>query len=279
MTRILRTATAVAALLAASWMPGVGHAEDLAVGGTGAALGLFKSLSEAYAKHDPSVQIEVVDGLGSGGGIKAVTKGAIGLSASGRKLKPEEQAAGLREIAWYTTPIAFVTSQANPNGLEAAQLSGIYSDPSAKWADGTSIRIILRPEDDSTTKWLIKNFPGMEEALKEVYARSEVPVTGTEGENLDLAETLPGSLAASVLSAVLSEGRNLRMIPVDGVAPTAENMAAGTYPYANPVYIVLPADPSPAAERFVAFLGSAEAAQIVRAAGGVMDMPSTGMTQ
>jgi ABC-type molybdate transport system substrate-binding protein len=56
-------------------------------------------------------------------------------------------------------------------------------------------------------------------------------------------------------------------------------MAAGTYPYANPVYIVLPADPSPAAERFVAFLGSAEAAQIVRAAGGVMDMPSTGMTQ
>ena len=50
-------------------------------------------------------------------------------------------------------------------------------------------------------------------------------------------------------------------------------------PIRDPVYLVLPADPSAEARRFLAFLGTAEAAEIVRQAGGIMDLPVSAMTQ
>ena len=126
MKRGIRAVCAFSALLAISLASSVGRADNsLAVGGTGAAVGVFELLADAYAKHDPATRIEIVPGLGSGGGIKAVKGGAIDLSASGRALKPEESAAGLQAMAWFTTPMAFVSSHANPNGFTAAELAGI----------------------------------------------------------------------------------------------------------------------------------------------------------
>jgi phosphate transport system substrate-binding protein len=70
------------------------HAETLRIGGTGVALGGMRILGDEYQKLHPEAEIVVLPSLGSSGGVKALLKGAIGLSVSSRELKEEEKAKG-----------------------------------------------------------------------------------------------------------------------------------------------------------------------------------------
>ena len=59
------------------------QAQELKVGGTGAALGTMQLLVQAYAKADPDARITVLPSMGSGGGIKALLGGAIQIGLRG----------------------------------------------------------------------------------------------------------------------------------------------------------------------------------------------------
>ena len=61
------------------------HAETLKIGGTGAALGTMRALADSYTKSRSSnVKIIFVPGLGSGGGRKALSAGAIDIALTSK---------------------------------------------------------------------------------------------------------------------------------------------------------------------------------------------------
>lgn len=51
--------------------------EEIKIGGAGSALGSMKMLGAAFEKKHPGVKVVVLPSLGSIGGIKAVSKGAL----------------------------------------------------------------------------------------------------------------------------------------------------------------------------------------------------------
>ena len=118
-----------------------------------------------------------------------------------------------------------------------------------------------------TAKLLQEFFPGMPEAMKKARSRPEIPVAPSDQDSAKIAEELKGSLAAATLVQLITEGRTLRAIPIDGVEPTLENFEAGRYPYGKTLHFVILAKPGTAAEGFARFLTSAAAASLMRQAG------------
>ena len=145
-------------------------------------------------------------------------------------------------------------------------ITALYGAPDARWDDGTPIKVILRPKGDTETTALTDAFPGMDIVLERLRARRDIPIAATDQDNADAAERMAGSLVSITATQITTEQRNLRMVAIDGVAPTFENFASGRYPLGKALYLVTRADASAATLRFVAFMHTEQGQRVLREA-------------
>lgn len=236
------------------------------VGGTGSALGTMRALADAFQAIRPNCVIEVLPSLDSSGGIRALIDGAIAVAVSGRPLKPAEirRAPNVSSYRYADSPLVLVTSYGRPVSLTSSELARLYSDPAARWPDGTPLRIVLRPEDETDYDLVSGHFAGMAEAIAAARRRPELPLAGNDQQNLNLAEKLKGSLTTATLAQVISEGRDLRLLTVDGVAPTLDSLAAGSYPLAKQFFATIRHDAHSEVRQFIAFVLSPEGQRILQ---------------
>lgn len=260
------TCGALVALVSAFWSQGAA-AQALRMGGTGAASELMRHLGQAFAAEHGDATVQIVPGMGSSGGIRAVGQGAIDIAVSARSLKKKEAAGGLTERHFSDTPFVLATSHKSPNGLRAAELPTLFSTPKPTWADGAPLRVILRPRSESDTALLGKLFPGLGAAMEAARQRHDIPVAATDQDNAEIAQSIPGSLIGIAYTQLLLEERNLRPVKLDGVAPTIENVENGSYRYRKAFFLVYREQGSPQVSDFLAFLKSSEGAKAARQAG------------
>lgn len=260
---------AFAVSLAGALLAGHGaSAETLQLAGTGGATAMMEHIAAGFAVST-GIKIEVIPGLGSKGAIGAAADGAVDLAVSARPLYPNEVALGLTAIPFARTALVFVTSHRKPNSLNSTELTEIFKGINPKWADGSPIRLILRTKLDGDTIILGDRFAGMREAMEEAWSRPELPVAATDQDSATLAERLPGSFVQGGLSQMISENRDLRFVPIDGVEPSLENLENGKYPYGKDFYIVFSAKTKAMAERLLEFVRSAKGRSILRESGNL----------
>ena len=105
------------------WSPPVLAAETLRMGGASALLVQFgRALTQ-----QTGIEVEVLPGFGTGGGLDALTEGVLDVSVAGRKVKLDELARGLVEVAAVRTPYVLVTSRPAPAGMQAHDVMAAYS--------------------------------------------------------------------------------------------------------------------------------------------------------
>jgi phosphate transport system substrate-binding protein len=248
------------------------NAEPLRVGGTGSATELMRALGKAFAASD-EIQFEVVPSLGSTGALRAIEAGMLDIAVAGRHLNPAESSKGLVERAALRSAWGLATSHHRPNDLKSTAIATQFGEPDARWGDGTAIKVILRPKGDSETLALVAGFPGMDAVLERLRARRDIPMAATDQDNADAAERTPGSLVSITSTQILMERRNLRMVSIDGVAPTFENFVSGRYPLGKTLYVVTRAEPSPLTLRFIQFVRSEQGQRILREAEALLVSP------
>jgi phosphate transport system substrate-binding protein len=78
----------------------------------------------------------------------------------------------------------------------------------------------------------------------------------TEQDAVDAIERLPGGLGTATVALLQSERRRARALAIEGVAPTLENVADGSYPYVKTMYLVVTQDAPASVMKFVQFAGS-----------------------
>lgn len=265
--------TAATLLLFATVQPGDARADTLRTGGTGSASTMLRQIGKAYAAQAPGTSIEVVPALGSAGAISAVLDGALDFAVSARPLTPEEMVKPLTQTILARTVFGLASSYPDPGNIASSDVAGFFTNPTSSWPDGTPLRIILRPRSEFDTTLLAKAFPNMAGAIEQLRLRSEIPVAATDQDNVRMAEKMPGSLVPTTLAQMQTEKPKLHFLTIDGVAPTLENSERGAYPYHKDFYFILPARRTASLERFVAFLRSAEGAQLLREAGSLPGQP------
>lgn len=274
-TTKLRTGFILALLASSVILPTNGFAATLNLGGTGADLGTMRLLADAFQKHSTGTKIDIQPSIGSTGGISAVMAGALDIAISSRPLKDEERALGAKEWAYAKTPFVFATDQKSPQTqLTFAEIIGIYDGTMMKWKDGTAIRIILRPETETDTVLLKKYIPGLDAAMKKAYQRRGPPIVTTDQDAADSIQKMAGAVGPSTLALILGENRPLKSLALNGIAPTVENIANGTYPMTKSLYLVTGVHPKAEAQHFIDFMRSKEGAAILRRTGHLVLAPN-----
>jgi phosphate transport system substrate-binding protein len=231
--------------------------ETVRVAGTGASLGLMRTLAQEFSRQRPDIRVSVVATLGSSGSIVAVRENAIDLGVSSRPLNQEETESGLKSHSFASTPFVIA---ANPEvavpGLSLQQLAAIFTGESARWPDGVPVRLILRPQRDFDTGALRRMSEEMNRAVTFAQGRHGLTVAITDQDSADALEKVPGSLGTSSLALIVTEGRKIKPLAIDGVAPSVEGLRTGVYPFAKPLLLVTSGSPTAATQAFIAFLRS-----------------------
>jgi phosphate transport system substrate-binding protein len=258
-------------LLAALVVPHSAAAEtgsQLKLGGTGGDLGTMRKLGAVFMARHSDVMIEVLPSLGSGGGIRAVMAGAVDIALTSRPLKDDELRTGARVIPYARTPFVFATPAGNPQGgVTTEDLVAFFSGRRTAWADGSMVRVVLRPDSDNDHKILLRHLPVLEKALREAAKRPGVPIAYSDQEAADYIERLHWGVGTSSLSIILGEDRGLKALALDGVAATPENLAKGAYKMEKTYYLVTAAAPGELAREFIAFVFSEQGRAILRRTG------------
>ena len=203
---------------------------------------------------------------GSGSGIKAVQEGRCDIGLSSRDLKAEEKEAGLNGTVLAYDGIAIIVNPENPVAdLSVETIAKIYTGEITNWSEvgGNDAEIVLiGREADSGTRDGFESITDTEDACK---YRQELTSTG------DVITTVSQNPGAIGYASVASVKDTVKAVTVDGVAATEENIKNGSYVVQRPFVLVTKADTplSDAAFKFFTYITSADANEIISAAGVV----------
>ena len=222
------------------------------------------ALGEAF-QNDTGISF-TYNPTGSGSGIKAVQEGRCDIGLSSRDLKAEEKEAGLSGTVLAYDGIAIIVHPENPvSNLSLETIAKIYTGEITNWSEvgGSDAEIVLiGREAGSGTRDGFESITDTEEACQ---YRQELTSTG------DVITTVSQNPGAIGYASVASVKDTVKALTVDGVAPTEATIKDGSYVVQRPFVLVTKTDTplSDAAFKFFTYITSAEANEIIAAAGVV----------
>jgi len=244
--------------------------EVLRIGGVGSAIGSMKLLAAAFEKLHQDAKVEILPSLGTSGGIKAVSKGAIDIGVGGRPMTDKERNLGLSVIEYAKTPLIFVTGKdVNVSGLSSEEIMKIYKGETVTWPDGKRIRIILRPISDSETIILKTTSPEIGKSVESALSRGGIKEGVSAQEAADMLEKISGAFGFSTLTLIISENRSLNVLSLNGVTPGVKTLRDGSYPFFVLNYMITKPGPSALVRKFIDFVQSSEGRKILEEFGSL----------
>jgi phosphate transport system substrate-binding protein len=257
MRSVERTIAIVLILFALNTWASCGYAQEIRIGGTGAGLATIKLLANAYVKNHPGIAIKIAPSLGSSGGIKAVAAGAVQLAVSSRELTGAERKQGLVAVEFGRSPFVFAVSTDNKiDDITLQQVADIYAGKSMQWPDGSRIRLVLRPANEADSTMARSMSPEMAHAVRLAEERPGMLYAVTDQDAQKSIEEIPGAFGVTSLAQIMAEQRQLKALSLNGVRPTPQNLANGSYPHAKVMFLVTGPRTTVAAQRFAEFVQS-----------------------
>ena len=226
---------------------------------------VINSLGESFMAQNKDVKF-TYNPTGSGSGIQAVSEGRCDIGLSSRALKDDEKASGLVETTLALDGIAIVVNPENPvSDLDVDTIAKIYTGEITNWKDvgGDDAEIVLiGREAGSGTR---DGFESITDTKDACAYRQELTSTG---DVINTVSTNPNAIGYASLSVV---GDSVKALTVGGVEATEDTVRDGSYVVQRPFVLVTKegTELSAAAQAFFDYALSADAADIIAAAGAV----------
>lgn len=242
--------------------------ETLKIGGAGSALGSMKSLAAAFETSRPGIKVTVLPSLGSIGGIKAVSKGAIDIGLVGRPLTKDELKLKLTLIEYAKTPLVFVTKKnIGVSNITTQEIIRIFNGEMQTWPNGERIRPILRQPAESNAITVREISSAVSNAMDIAMSRPWRVVALTDQETADLVEKTPGSFGFCTLTQIIAENRHMTILAYNSIPPMLNNRVNAEYPISKNHAMVIKAHPSTLVKQFIDFVKSPEGRKILEKTG------------
>ena len=221
------------------------------------------SLTEAFREVQPGIQVQYT-GSGSGAGITSAQDGTADIGLASRDLKDDET--GVKAITVAKDGIAIIINPENPVAdLSVEQIAQLATGEITNWSEvgGNDAQVVfIGREAGSGTRDGFESITGTEDAC--VY-QNELTSTGEVIANV---ASNPDAIGYASLSAV---DDTVKAITVGGVAPTEETVLDGTYAIQRNFNFIVSdsTELSDAAQAFIEWATSADAADLIAGAGAV----------
>lgn len=189
---------------------------------------LCEAMIESFEEAYPDITV-TAEYTGSGAGLEALAGGKTDIGNASRSLKDGEKQSGAVENIVAIDGIAVITHKDSVvSDLTAQQLTDIYTGKITNWKDlggADEAIVVLGREAGSGTRGAFEELLKIEDQC--AYAQ-ELDSTG--GVLAKVAAT-PGSIGYVSLDVV---DDTVKALSLDGVAPTEENIVAGSYKLSRP---------------------------------------------
>ncbi|MBF0137953.1 MAG: phosphate ABC transporter substrate-binding protein [Magnetococcus sp. DMHC-1] len=264
-------------LAVASWSIQAWSAEELQWTGCGITKTAFMSeLAQAFEQK--TGQKIVLTGGGAARGIRAVAASSAHLGGTCRarlqdathSILPEEQNARLIQVAWDA--LVVIVHPSNPvNNISLDNLKKIYLGEIDSWdtlgGEAKKIALIDREGKESGVgnmfRRLVFNDPNFDYRARSLKVKSSNPVE-QKVESFSTAMAIDGVSSARKLG--------VKILELDGVAPTRDNIRTARYALYRPLYMVVNRQKiSPQTQAFIDYALS-DAGQEIIAAQGVVNL-------
>ena len=205
-------------------------------------------LAERYAKDHPGEFVEVQGG-GSTAGLQATQSGLANIGMCSRSLTVKESLL-FTSILIARDGLALVVNPENPvANLSIAQLRALFAGRITNWnevggRDGP-IRPITREEGSGTRESFVRLVMGGERIAGRALTQE------SNGAVKELVKGDPATIGYMSLGLV---GKELKILAVEGIQPTVENVLAGRYNLVRPLLFVTKGTVNPAAQKFIDFV-------------------------
>lgn len=223
-------------------------------------------LSEQFMEDNDKVTI-TYDATGSGTGIEAVATGTCDIGLASRNLKDAEVEKGLVATTVALDGIAIIVNENCPvDDLTVEQIAAIFTGEVTSWADfgGKGDIACIGREAGSGTR---DGFESITKTTDKCVLAQELTSTGAVIAAVKSSENAIGY--ASYAAVEGQEG--IKVLTVEGVECTAENIVDGSYVIQRPFNLVTLAEGelSEAAQAFFDYMLSEDAAELITMAGAV----------
>jgi phosphate transport system substrate-binding protein len=220
---------------------------------------LNEALAAAFMTKHPKVTINSMS-IGSTAGIKAAIDGTADIGASSRELKAEE-AAQLQRIQICTDGMAIIAHPKNETvtTLTLEQVRKIYAGEITNWKEvggpDKAIAVITREEGSGTRGAFEDIVMG-----KDAKISAQAIVQPSSG---GVRAAVAGNPDAIGYASMGYLDDSVKVIAVDGVAPTLDSIRDGSYPVSRPFLYVTKEAPAGLVKEFIDFCLSPEGQEIV----------------
>ena len=223
-------------------------------------------LSEQFMELNGDVTI-TYDATGSGTGIEAAANGTADIGLASRALKDAEVEKGLVATTVALDGIAIIVNENCPvDDLTVEQIAAIFTGEITDWSEfgGKGEIACIGREAGSGTR---DGFESITKTADKCVLKQELTSTGAVIAAVKSSENAIGY--ASFAAVEGQEG--IKVLTVEGVECTAENIIDGTYVIQRPFNLVTleNAELSEAAKAFFDYMISEDAAELITMAGAV----------
>ncbi len=247
------------------------HAETLQIDGSTT----VGPVADAFAEYFKSVQPDLaitVKKTGSGDGAAALIDGRCDVATMSRFMKTEEFQ---KAVANNVLPVAHVVAMdgvcvavhpSNPvKSLTSVQVRDIYAGKITNWnqVGGSNTPIVAISRDTSS---------GTYETFDELVMKKSPMAASVEYVNANpQAQSRVRTTAGAIGYVGLGFQEGVKILAIDGIMPTRQTVANGTYPVARPLFLFTNGYPKlgSVVHKFVSFYLTEKGQELVEAKGFV----------
>jgi phosphate transport system substrate-binding protein len=236
--------------------------DQLVVTGSSTVAPVLSEIAKRYESLHPDVRIDIQTG-GSSRGLKDARTGLADIGMVSRALKEEEK--DLMPFLIGIDGVAMIVHADNPiKELSRQQIIGIYTGNINNWSElggaDEPIVVINKAEGRATLELFLEYF-----GLKSSDIQADI-IAGDNEQDIKAVAGNPFSIAyVSIGNAEydIKVGVPIRLLPLEGVPATSENVAGERYPMRRPLNLVVSKQPEGLVLDFIDYARSAEVRDIV----------------
>ena len=245
-----------------------GDKQVLRLAGSGSNLPLTRELAEAFMRRWPDKRVIVFESVGSTGGIRAVSDGVVDLGLVSRPLRSAEDELGLVVTPYARVAVAAVANLDVPDTeLSRSELIEVFAGERRRWENGAPIIVLQRERGDSSHAAVGRALPEFAAVNDVAYREERWRVVYNDRAMYEALASTPGALGLLDVGATQTQALALKVLALDGAAPTGANLRSGRYPFAKDLAFVSVEQPSGIAGELVDFIRSSDGQALIRQRG------------
>ena len=223
---------------------------------------LVSEIAKRFEAQHSDVRIDVQMG-GSSRGVADVRQGISNIGMVSRNLKESEQDILAFPIA--LDGITMIVHKSNPiEELTNEQIAGIYTGEITNWKQvggkDARITVVSKAEGRGTLDLFLNHFQ-----LKNSAIKPQVII----GDNEQAIKTVSGNKNSIAFVSVGTAGYDssigipIKLLPLNGVAASTENIQNGTFPMSRKLHLITNSPPEGLVKAFIEYANSNEVVDII----------------